>query len=70
MYYIASSVSAGSIFLQTSFGAINWGSGGSVQNLQFCYFLHNELVTDPIRGRDLLMRRWKKPVVPAARSAS
>lgn len=70
MYYIASCILVGPIFLQTGFGAINWGSGGSVQNLQFCYFLHNELVTDPIQGSDLLMRRWKEPIVPAAWSGS
>lgn len=45
-------------------GAINWGPGGTVQNLHFCYFLHNELVTDPMRGSDLLVKRWNKPIVP------
>lgn len=48
LYCIASYMLASPIFLQTSPGAINWGPGGTVQNLHFCYFLHNELVTDPM----------------------
>lgn len=64
MYYVASCILASPIFLQTSSGAINWGAGGTVHNLHFCCFLHNELVTDPMQGSDLLVKRWKKPIVP------